>query len=548
MRFVRQAESRVFGKWRELLSVKRRLRYKAELIMGRSSKTRLEDAFVGWLENVQHAAGVRNKIERAHLFFIRGTFNLVKRLYLQWARSSLQAAQQRKNQLRKFAMVWQSSKLWLSVSKWKQLINSRKLVARFMQRGRLRQAAQTSQLQALVFQNWKGLQQTERRKHGIQSAMVSRRLAILLVRRCFCGWSALINSRQAKATSHFRGSSIQVLVGAFRQWQQVVAFAQDHLQMVRQNVLKIIETTTRKYFTIWIINTAIAQANPSKANIDLGGTERLLQLQARRFGRAKTVLLLGFLLWRQGQLTVAKLALKARLVALEAKLAAKPESAEEGVEIGKLRERIVTLLKELKENALKEKECISENDELRAANDQLAVELEEIMEYIHPETGSAPQPTDEQVAAAASGRKKVKKAVNLLQVLAATGSGGHLSMGQKTPSPSPVARSPSPTAVGRSLVFVAEEGEESRLEKLFALAVELEHPGIDAEGIATMRTMIANGRFPHSHYITMWTSRLMELGVEISTQDVARIGDSSPDRVAAWQARMKRVTSTDNSG
>ena len=53
--------------------------------------------------------------------------------------------------------------------------------------------------------------------------------------------------------------------------------------------------------------------------------------------------------------------------------------------------------------------------------------------------------------------------------------------------------------------------------RLLAKALELEHPGIDPEGIETMKGFIAAGRFPHSHYIKMWSKRLEEMGV-VSSQ------------------------------
>ena len=47
-RFAMMAEGRGFRRWQELWDTRRRLRYKAELLLGRSSKTRLLDAFGSW--------------------------------------------------------------------------------------------------------------------------------------------------------------------------------------------------------------------------------------------------------------------------------------------------------------------------------------------------------------------------------------------------------------------------------------------------------------------------------------------------------------------
>ena len=68
-----------------------------------------------------------------------------------------------------------------------------------------------------------------------------------------------------------------------------------------------------------------------------------------------------------------------------------------------------------------------------------------------------------------------------------------------------------------TIKFNDNDSESDRLDRLLAKATELEHPGIDPEGIETMRGFIESGRFPHSHYIKMWTKRLEDMGVKIST-------------------------------
>ena len=66
------------------------------------------------------------------------------------------------------------------------------------------------------------------------------------------------------------------------------------------------------------------------------------------------------------------------------------------------------------------------------------------------------------------------------------------------------------------VVFGAEESADSRLDKLFAKAMELEHPGIDEEGIETMKQKIADGHFKVEHYMDMWTKRLeKDMGVVV---------------------------------
>ena len=61
-----------------------------------------------------------------------------------------------------------------------------------------------------------------------------------------------------------------------------------------------------------------------------------------------------------------------------------------------------------------------------------------------------------------------------------------------------------------TIVFTDAQSDAQRLGLLLDKALALEHPGIDPEGIATMKGFIAAGRFPHSHYINMWSKRLEE--------------------------------------
>ena len=68
-----------------------------------------------------------------------------------------------------------------------------------------------------------------------------------------------------------------------------------------------------------------------------------------------------------------------------------------------------------------------------------------------------------------------------------------------------------------SMRLVIEEwkDEQGQLNLLLAKAKALNHPGIDDEGIATMREFIDSERFSRGHYIEMWTKRLEGLGVMI---------------------------------
>ena len=80
---------------------------------------------------------------------------------------------------------------------------------------------------------------------------------------------------------------------------------------------------------------------------------------------------------------------------------------------------------------------------------------------------------------------------------------------------------PSHPPAGTSVLFLGADSDEEKLEILLAKAMELEHPGIDAEGIETMKSNIAAGRFSHSHYISMWSKRLGEMGIKTDGEGTA---------------------------
>ena len=75
----------------------------------------------------------------------------------------------------------------------------------------------------------------------------------------------------------------------------------------------------------------------------------------------------------------------------------------------------------------------------------------------------------------------------------------------------------------KEVVFEPDEAEMSRLDQLLAMAMALEHPGIDQEGIDTMKQKVADGQFNAAHYIDMWTKRLAkDMGVVVRTAPPAR--------------------------
>eukprot|EP01043_Picozoa_sp_COSAG02_P055647 COSAG02_NODE_6485_length_3543_cov_2.301394_1_plen_434_part_00 len=120
------------------------------------------------------------------------------------------------------------------------------------------------------------------------------------------------------------------------------------------------------------------------------------------------------------------------------------------------------------------------------------------------------------------------------------------------PPPAPIQPVVAPVAVEMEIVFTDAQGEEERLNCLLAKAMELEHPGIDLEGIETMKGFIAAGRFPHSHYIKMWTKRLEDMGVEIvhvTEPDISRLDSTGGGQVETGDGQAHHAsTSADGPG
>ena len=84
-------------------------------------------------------------------------------------------------------------------------------------------------------------------------------------------------------------------------------------------------------------------------------------------------------------------------------------------------------------------------------------------------------------------------------------------------------------AVDMTVVFADSHSDAEQLDILLAKATELEHPGIDPEGIETMKGFIEAGRFPHAHYIKMWAKRLEDMGVKIQRGGAAPSAAAAPE-------------------
>eukprot|EP01052_Picozoa_sp_SAG31_P027815 SAG31_NODE_2635_length_5340_cov_15.869681_6_plen_280_part_00 len=97
----------------------------------------------------------------------------------------------------------------------------------------------------------------------------------------------------------------------------------------------------------------------------------------------------------------------------------------------------------------------------------------------------------------------------------------------------------------RIIIFGADEPADARLDKLFSKAMELEHPGIDEEGIATMKSKIADGQFKVEHYIDMWTRRLeTDMDVVVQVEHAVIDGEPKSETTAAAPANEAKATPT----
>jgi hypothetical protein len=135
---------------------------------------------------------------------------------------------------------------------------------------------------------------------------------------------------------------------------------------------------------------------------------------------------------------------------------------------------------------------------------------------------SVMESTEALVPEVVAGRRAEAAAVAAAGSLAS--SAPHEAANATAPEPAglPGAGSTSTTAA-KEVVFEPDEAEMSRLDQLLAMAMALEHPGIDQEGIDTMKQKVADGQFNAAHYIDMWTKRLAkDMGVVVRTAPPAR--------------------------
>eukprot|EP01052_Picozoa_sp_SAG31_P027816 SAG31_NODE_2635_length_5340_cov_15.869681_7_plen_396_part_00 len=113
------------------------------------------------------------------------------------------------------------------------------------------------------------------------------------------------------------------------------------------------------------------------------------------------------------------------------------------------------------------------------------------------------------------------------------------------PSNAADAGSVAPSPIDKTIVFGADEPADARLDKLFSKAMELEHPGIDEEGIATMKSKIADGQFKIEHYMDMWTRRLeTDMDVVVQVEHAVIDGEPKSETTAAAPANEAKATPT----
>eukprot|EP01052_Picozoa_sp_SAG31_P022750 SAG31_NODE_1827_length_7166_cov_23.699731_3_plen_2083_part_01 len=117
-RFVHQTEARVFGRWFEHWDTKKRLRYKAELMLGRSASTLIFDVFCGWVERVDARKDFMSKMRRAETYFRREIKKGLRSYFKTWFWTALGERAFKAAAGRKFLRRVSNIKLAIVVEEW----------------------------------------------------------------------------------------------------------------------------------------------------------------------------------------------------------------------------------------------------------------------------------------------------------------------------------------------------------------------------------------------------------------------------------------------
>jgi hypothetical protein len=251
-RLLHQLEAKAFIRWSDLCATKRALRYKLELMVGRSHKTLVQDMFDNWATARGETTLLRGRLLKAQTHFAREMLRFCKGCFVEWATLATGKMELRRGALRKSVNRWGGKILGYHFDHWAGLCARHRQINRALTNVRMRVAGDLLGLVRLIFSEWRKMSDTSSRLRGMQVATVRRRLAKLLYGSCFKRW-AIHSLDKVQALSAYIGSNNGTLVRkSFRQWIDHLEEKRKHFDSVRHHVAQLVERQYRWVWNMWV--------------------------------------------------------------------------------------------------------------------------------------------------------------------------------------------------------------------------------------------------------------------------------------------------------
>ena len=251
-RLLHQSEAKAFIRWSELCATKRALRYKLELLVGRSHKTLMQDMFDSWAIAFDQAALVRGRLLKAQTHFARQLLRFCKACFMEWAALMNSKAKMRNDALRKTVNKWSGKVLGYHFGHWAGLCARRRRINRALANVRMRVAGDLLSLVRLIFSEWAKVSDSSSRLRQMQVATVRRRLAKLLYGNCFKRWAMHSSAKVQALSAHIGSSNGTLLRKSFRQWVEALEEKHKHFDSVRHHVAQLVERQYRWVWNMWV--------------------------------------------------------------------------------------------------------------------------------------------------------------------------------------------------------------------------------------------------------------------------------------------------------
>ena len=251
-RLLYQSEAKAFVRWAELCEDKRQLRYKLELIMGRSSKMLCKDVFRLWHDACGDNSVLRNRILKAQSCFARSVLKFCKACFTEWATACVSDGKRHEALLRKSVNMISRGVLTSSFGNWAALCARKRRISRVLTNVRMRVAGDLLSLVRMIVVEWGKMVNSSMRLRAMQVAVVRKRLAKLHYGSCFKRWAMFSLKKVQNLLTHIQNSDGTVVRKGFRMWTEYLEGKRKHFDSVRHHVAQLVERQYRWVWNMWV--------------------------------------------------------------------------------------------------------------------------------------------------------------------------------------------------------------------------------------------------------------------------------------------------------